>query len=38
MPNDTIDRGIKKAAGDANSVNYENLTYEGYVRMASLSS
>ena len=24
MPNDTIDRGIKKAAGDANSVNYEN--------------
>ena len=30
MPNDTIDRGIKKAAGDANSVNYETLTYEGY--------
>ncbi len=30
MPNDTIDRGIKKAAGDAGSVNYENLTYEGY--------
>ena len=30
MPNDTIERGIKKAAGDANSVNYENLTYEGY--------
>lgn len=30
MPNDTIDRGIKKAAGDANSVNYEKLTYEGY--------
>jgi YebC/PmpR family DNA-binding regulatory protein len=30
MPNDTIDRGIKKAAGDANSVNYEQLTYEGY--------
>ena len=30
MPNDTIDRGIKKAAGDANSVNDENLTYEGY--------
>ena len=23
MPNDTIDRGIKKAAGDAGSVNYE---------------
>ncbi len=30
MPNDTIDRGIKKAAGDANSVNYEAITYEGY--------
>ncbi|MBE5969486.1 MAG: YebC/PmpR family DNA-binding transcriptional regulator [Lachnospiraceae bacterium] len=30
MPNDTIDRGIKKAAGDANSVNYESITYEGY--------
>ncbi len=30
MPNDTIDRGIKKAAGDANSVNYVTMTYEGY--------
>ncbi len=30
MPNDTIDRGIKKAAGDANSVNYVSATYEGY--------
>lgn len=30
MPNDTIDRGIKKAAGDANSVNYEFASYEGY--------
>ena len=30
MPNDTIERGIKKAAGDANSVNYETVTYEGY--------
>lgn len=30
MPNDTIDRGIKKAAGDANAVNYEYVTYEGY--------
>lgn len=30
MPNDTIDRGIKKAAGDAGSVNYEVVTYEGY--------
>ena len=25
MPNDTIDRSIKKAAGDANAVNYEAL-------------
>ena len=30
MPNDTIDRSIKKAAGDANAVNYETVTYEGY--------
>ena len=30
MPNDINERGIKKAAGDANSVNYEELTYEGY--------
>ncbi len=30
MPNDTIDRGIKKAAGDLGSVNYERVTYEGY--------
>ena len=30
MPNDTIDIGIKKAAGDGNSVNYEKVTYEGY--------
>ena len=30
MPNDTIDRGIKKAAGDANSVHYEYVSYEGY--------
>ncbi|MBE5936309.1 MAG: YebC/PmpR family DNA-binding transcriptional regulator [Lachnospiraceae bacterium] len=30
MPNDTIDRSIKKAAGDANAVNYESVTYEGY--------
>ena len=30
MPNDTIDRGIKKAAGDANATNYEYITYEGY--------
>lgn len=30
MPNDTIDRGIKKAAGAEGSVNYEQITYEGY--------
>ena len=30
MPNDTIDRGIKKAAGDMGNVNYEYVTYEGY--------
>ena len=30
MPNDTIDRGIKKAAGDVGNVNYEYITYEGY--------
>lgn len=30
VPNDTIERGIKKAAGDVNSVNYEQNTYEGY--------
>lgn len=30
MPNDTIDRSIKKAAGDADSVNYEVVMYEGY--------
>ena len=30
MPNDTIERGIKKAAGNIDSVNYEAVTYEGY--------
>ena len=30
MPNDTITRGIKKASGDAASVNYEYVVYEGY--------
>ncbi|MBQ7564505.1 MAG: YebC/PmpR family DNA-binding transcriptional regulator [Lachnospiraceae bacterium] len=30
MPNDTIERGIKKAAGDAGNVNYEYVSYEGY--------
>ena len=31
MPNDTIDRSIKKAEGDVgNAANYEHITYEGY--------
>lgn len=30
MPNDNINRAIKKAEGDMNSVNYESITYEGY--------
>ena len=30
MPNDNIERSIKKAAGDANAANYERVTYEGY--------
>ncbi len=30
MPNDTIERGIKKAAGDGSGANYETITYEGY--------
>ena len=30
MPNDTIERGIKKAAGDVGNVNYKYVTYEGY--------
>ena len=30
MPNDTIDRSIKKAAGDGANVNYTQATYEGY--------
>ena len=30
MPNDTIDRSIKKAAGDLGAVNFEAVTYEGY--------
>lgn len=30
MPNDTIDRSIKKAAGNEEGVNYEMVTYEGY--------
>ncbi len=30
VPNDNIDRIIKKAAGDGDSNNYESVTYEGY--------
>ena len=30
MPNDTINNAIKKAAGEGNSANYEDMTYEGY--------
>ena len=30
MPNDTIERGIKKASGEGSNVNYEYATYEGY--------
>ncbi|MCR5796343.1 YebC/PmpR family DNA-binding transcriptional regulator [Eubacterium xylanophilum] len=30
MPNDTIERGIKKAAGNVDAVNYVSITYEGY--------
>jgi len=30
MPNDNITRSIKKASGELGSVNYEEITYEGY--------
>ena len=30
MPNDTIDRGIKKASGAEGNVDYKTITYEGY--------
>ncbi len=30
VPNDNIERIIKKAAGDNDSTNYESVTYEGY--------
>ena len=30
MPNDNINRTIKKAAGDTEGDNYESITYEGY--------
>jgi len=30
MPNDTIDKAIKKASNDKDSMNYEKIVYEGY--------
>ncbi len=30
VPNDTIERAIKRATGDLEGVNYESATYEGY--------
>ncbi len=30
MPNDNIERAIKKAAGEGDSDNFESITYEGY--------
>lgn len=30
MPNENINRAIKKAAGEGESVNYETIVYEGY--------
>jgi YebC/PmpR family DNA-binding regulatory protein len=30
MPNDTIDRAIKKGTGELEGVNYEEVVYEGY--------
>jgi len=30
MPNDSIERAIKKASGEGENVNYEEVTYEGY--------
>ena len=30
MPNDNIQRSIKKASGEMGDVNYEQITYEGY--------
>ena len=30
MPNDNIERSIKKAAGDGNLTHYEDVVYEGY--------
>ena len=30
MPNDTIDKAIKRGTGELEGVNYEEITYEGY--------
>ena len=30
MPNDTIDRAVKRGTGELEGVNYEEITYEGY--------
>lgn len=30
MPNDTIDRAIKRGTGEIEGVNYDEITYEGY--------
>jgi YebC/PmpR family DNA-binding regulatory protein len=30
LPNDNIERSIKKAAGEGSTANYEEITYEGY--------
>lgn len=30
MPNDTIDRAVKRGSGDADGVAYDEITYEGY--------
>ena len=30
MPNDNINRSIKKASGELSTINYETMTYEGY--------
>ena len=30
MPNEAVERGVERASGDGNNVNYETATYEGY--------
>ncbi len=30
VPNDTIDKAIKRGAGELDGINYESITYEGY--------